>query len=245
MSRSATRRSVAGRSLLDAPGVDTLDDTGQTAGDKETTNMATTAKGERLALDLYKLGGGKPWDTDGLCSLIARHAARYTRLSEEACSGPRWSWDYAGDWTSVISVDEWQLQNTADLARFGRLIARAVAELPPTEYGPVEVELGGDPRGYTVRLLVPTAPGEVTEVGIDEDGSRIGSRRSRLAPVAAVYTVTRHGETVATADTEDRAWITLAGLIGYSVHHAMTFEGWDIVTPDGTSLATTYAGVDA
>lgn len=57
-----------------------------------------------------------------------------------------------------------------------------------------------------------------------------------------LYTVTRDGETVATADTEPRAWVTLAGMIGYSVHHAMTFEGWDIITPDGESLAATYGG---
>lgn len=57
-----------------------------------------------------------------------------------------------------------------------------------------------------------------------------------------LYTVTRDGETVATADTETRAWITLAGMIGYSVAHAMRHEGWDIITPDGESLAATYGG---
>lgn len=140
--------------------------------------MATTVKGSRLALDLYRLGGGKPWDTDEVCSLIARHAARYTRLSEEACSGPRWSWDYPGDWTARVNVEEWQTQNEADLTRFARLIGRAVDDLPPTEWGRIVAECGGDPRGYTVRLLVPTGADEVTEVGIDETGSTVCGRRS-------------------------------------------------------------------
>ena len=57
-----------------------------------------------------------------------------------------------------------------------------------------------------------------------------------------LYRITRYGATVTTADTENGAFITLAGMIGYSVHHAMTFESWDILTPDGESLAATYGG---
>lgn len=56
------------------------------------------------------------------------------------------------------------------------------------------------------------------------------------------YRITRDGATVATADTENRAWITLATMIAYSVHHAVTHEGWDIIGPDGASLAATYGG---
>ena len=137
-----------------------------------------TRKGSALAMALYQYGGGKPWDTEEVCSLIARNAATYTRLAEEACSGPRWSWTYQGDWTAVVSVERFTEKNERDTERCAARLARLVAELPATEHGPVSLELGGDPRGYTVRLLVPTAPGEVTEVGIDGDGARIGSRRA-------------------------------------------------------------------
>lgn len=135
-----------------------------------------TRKGAALAVMIHRLGGGS-WETDGVCSLICRHAVTYTRLAEEECSGPRWSWNYRGDWTAVVSVEEWQAANERDTERTGRRIAALVAELPATEYGAITAELGGDPRGYTVRLLVPTAPGEATEIGIDEEGARVGSRR--------------------------------------------------------------------
>ncbi len=135
-----------------------------------------TRKGSTLALTLYRLGGGKPWDTEGLCSYIARNAGTYTRLQEEACSGPRWSWTYQGDWTQVISVADFEAKNDKATASCERRIVGAVAQLPPTEFGPVRVTLGGDPRGYTVRLLVPTAPDEITEVGIDTEGHQIGRR---------------------------------------------------------------------
>lgn len=140
-----------------------------------------TRKGSALALMLYRMGGGKPWDTEEACSRIMRAAATFTRLQEEACSGPRWSWNYRGDWTRVISVTEWEKKNAAAIDRCGARIVAAVADLPSTEYGPILAELGGDPRGYTVRLLVPTAPGEVTEVGCDENGHQSGSRRTVTA----------------------------------------------------------------
>lgn len=137
-----------------------------------------TRKGSQLAADLYRLGGGKPWDTEETCSLIARHAVTYTRLEQEACSGPRWTWNYPGDWTARVDIAKFQAQNERDTERVGRRIAALVADLPATDHGPIVAELGGDPRGYTVRLLVPTAPGEVTEVGIDEEGGRVGCRRA-------------------------------------------------------------------
>jgi hypothetical protein len=138
-----------------------------------------THKGSALALTLYKMGGGKPWDTEYQCSLIMRNAATYTRLAEEACSGPRWSWTYSGDWTARVNVEEWQARNERDTERCAARLARLVAELPATEHGAVRVAVGGDPRGFTVRLLVPTGPGEVTEVGCDESGHHVG-RRERV-----------------------------------------------------------------
>ena len=136
-----------------------------------------TRKGTALAVMIHRLGGGKSWETDGVCSLVCRHAATYTRLAEEAASGPRWAWGSSVDWTARVDVATFQAANERDTERTGRRIAALVAELPATEYGAITVELGGDPRGYTVRLLVPTAPAEVTEIGIDETGAAVGCRR--------------------------------------------------------------------
>lgn len=136
-----------------------------------------TRKGAALAAIIHRLGGGKAWETDGVCSLIARHAVTYTRLQEEACSGPRWSWGSSVDWTARVDVATFQAQNERDTERVGARLAGLVASLPPTEHGAITAELGGDPRGYTVRLLVPTAPGKVTEIGVDENGAAVGVRR--------------------------------------------------------------------
>jgi hypothetical protein len=140
-----------------------------------------TQKGTALAVTLHRLGCGPSWRTDGVCSTLARQAARFTTLTEEECSGPRWSWNYAGDWTARLSVADFQRQNAAALERAAKRITATVADLPPTEYGPVRVALGGDPRGYVVRLLVPTAPGEITPVGIDGAGHGIMSREAVTA----------------------------------------------------------------
>lgn len=140
-----------------------------------------TRKGSALALTLYRLGGGKPWDTEEVCSMLARQAARFTTLTEEECSGPRWSWNYAGDWTARLSVDDFQRQNEAAQERATKRITATVADLPATEYGPVRVALGGDPRGYVVRLLVPTGPDEITPVGIDGAGHGVMSREAVTA----------------------------------------------------------------
>ena len=136
-----------------------------------------THKGKALAVTLHMMGGGKSWDTEGLCSYIARNAATYTRLQEEACPGPRWSWNYRGDWTEVISVADFEAKNEKAIASCERRLVLAVGEFPPTEFGSVKVALGGDPRGYTVRLLVPTSADEVTEVCIDGAGHQIGLRQ--------------------------------------------------------------------
>ena len=56
------------------------------------------------------------------------------------------------------------------------------------------------------------------------------------------YKVTRDGVTVATFPDGSGAWRWLARQIGYSVYHAVTHEGWDIIHPDGASLAASYGG---
>lgn len=55
-----------------------------------------------------------------------------------------------------------------------------------------------------------------------------------------VYTVTRDGVTVATASSMLGAWREIHARVGYSIDHAMRYEGWDIVTPRGESFAAKY-----
>lgn len=141
----------------------------------------TTRKGTELAVILHRLGGGKAWETDETCSRIMRAGATYTRLLEEECSGPRWSWNYRGDWTQVVSVEKFTADNERKTEATQNRLVALVADLPPTEHGAIGLVLGGDPRGYTVRLLVPTAPNEQTEVCIDESGTTVGQRREMSA----------------------------------------------------------------
>lgn len=57
-----------------------------------------------------------------------------------------------------------------------------------------------------------------------------------------VYTVTRDGVTVATFPDEAGAWGYLLRVQGQSVSWACRYEGWDLIYPDGASLAATLGG---
>ena len=59
---------------------------------------------------------------------------------------------------------------------------------------------------------------------------------------AARYAVTRDGETVAQFDLAADAWAYVLRVQGQSVHYAVTWGGWDIISPTGASLAADYAG---
>lgn len=143
--------------------------------------MSATRKGQALALLLHRMGGGKAWEEDAICSVLMRQAARFETLSEEECSGPRWSWTYQGDWTQVVSVETFTEQNERALDRCGRRIVATVSNLAPTEHGAITVVLGGDPRGYVVRLMVPTGADERTEVGLSRDGAHVSTRHKVAA----------------------------------------------------------------
>lgn len=56
------------------------------------------------------------------------------------------------------------------------------------------------------------------------------------------YLITRDGVTVAKTLTMPDAYHYLHTAQGQSAQWAMTHEGWDIITPDGDSLAATYGG---
>lgn len=53
------------------------------------------------------------------------------------------------------------------------------------------------------------------------------------------YQITRDGETVAKAATLADCYRFILDRCGYSVHNAITDQGWDILTPDGVSIRAT------
>lgn len=54
------------------------------------------------------------------------------------------------------------------------------------------------------------------------------------------YTVTRDGRILATVPTESEAWRCLHNIQGQSIGHAVTYEGYDIIYPNGAKLSTYY-----
>lgn len=54
------------------------------------------------------------------------------------------------------------------------------------------------------------------------------------------YTVTRDGETLAQFRYGFNAWAYLHKVQGQSVVHAVTYEGYDVIYPDGVKLSDIY-----
>lgn len=50
------------------------------------------------------------------------------------------------------------------------------------------------------------------------------------------YQVTRDGKTIETFTTEAKAWAFLQRLQPFSIGHAVKYEGYDIIYPNGTGL---------
>lgn len=87
-------------------------------------------------------------------SLIVHHARTYKRIQEAWCS---------------IEMDEAQ---TKAMERREMLLEKRIAELvaalPTVQGQPITVKFGGDPRGYTVKLIM--ASGKSNTWGGAEDG---------------------------------------------------------------------------
>lgn len=107
--------------------------------------MKITKRGQALARQLAKYYPRKQATLreEQLCSVIARHARTHARLQERACS---------------VEMTEKQaaLHDKRD-SQIEERIAALVAELPATKNGKITVRFGGDPRGFTVKLVVPNA----------------------------------------------------------------------------------------
>jgi hypothetical protein len=117
-----------------------------------------TKRGERLAWSLNRWMGTTR-EIQETCSLIARHGMTYGRIQEVWCS--RELSDHQTRWFE-------SREETLE-----RQIARLVESLPaPSDesgvLAPVVVEFEGDPRGWTVRLVVTDHRGARYEYGCDE-----------------------------------------------------------------------------
>lgn len=91
----------------------------------------------------------------GTLSLIARHAKTSRNLCEIMCSGHP---VHGGEW--VNTHYEWLEKRDQQID--ARLVALSQA-LPSN----VRMELGGDPRGWVVRLIVTDERGVERTVGVD------------------------------------------------------------------------------
>jgi hypothetical protein len=99
-----------------------------------------TTRGAALARDLSKHIRTTPSVLE-ICSLIARLARTHARLQEAKCNR---------ELTPSELARESQIE---------RHIQELVAKLPPTGSGKhVAPKFTGDPRGFTVRIVVPDDP---------------------------------------------------------------------------------------
>jgi hypothetical protein len=105
-----------------------------------------TVRGRKLARKLNP-AIGTTYAIEETCSLIARHAVTHHHLQEALCNGFR---DYRGNWDEKASARA-EKQDAQLEAR----ITRLVENLPHTDEGAITVKFGGDPRGCTVKLVMP------------------------------------------------------------------------------------------
>ncbi len=99
-----------------------------------------TSRGSELASELSKHIRTTPSVLE-ICSLIARHARSHHRIQENQCNR---------------ELSERELIREI---RIERRIQELVAQLPPTKSAKrVTAKFTGDPRGYTVRVVVPDDP---------------------------------------------------------------------------------------
>lgn len=99
-----------------------------------------TRKGEELASKLNP-AIGTTREIRETCSLIARHAQTHGHIQEM--------------WCSVEMSDRQTARVEARETNLERRITALVDSLPETDEGPFKVKFGGDPSGYTVKIIAP------------------------------------------------------------------------------------------
>jgi len=99
-------------------------------------------------------------DALGIVSVMIRHARSLERLAVEECNGPAWL-DHRT--ARPGELERWGERIEARQERLAERLGELMGELAATvpEFDGVMVEVGGDPRGYVVRIVWPEDRGAV------------------------------------------------------------------------------------
>jgi hypothetical protein len=119
-----------------------------------------TKEGRNLAFQVINHTDTKweQWgDIQEVISLMLRHSKTYRRLIEMECGDGI----HSGEWVN----DNWEWIEKRHQQVEARL-ADLVDALPKSYGKPITAQIGGDPRGWVMRLFVPTEQGHDTTVGI-------------------------------------------------------------------------------
>lgn len=110
--------------------------------------MATITTGGRLLAGELARYVGTTYEIQATCSLIVRHAKTLRRYDEMLCGDGIHSGEWVNDNYDKLHANSGRLEN---------LITKLVGQLPETDGGRIEAVFQGDPRGYIVKLEVPTS----------------------------------------------------------------------------------------
>lgn len=126
--------------------------------------MATSKEREEFIAAIVREFPDKPIDfVTHRARLLLRHAKTHGRLAEESCNGHPAQSSPTMDAKTVGRLQEkWD----ARIERQEKQIERRMAEIA-AELG-VPIRFGGDPRGYTVKLTLPS--GRYNSFGGREEG---------------------------------------------------------------------------
>ena len=120
--------------------------------------MTTTKKGRELLSELWTRGAqieyGDSHELAYTLSLIHRHAKTSRNLCEIMCGDGV----HSGEW--VNAHHDWLEKRDAQI---DKRLTELAKELPQN----VTLQLGGDPRGWVVRLIVTDEKGRENTVGVN------------------------------------------------------------------------------
>ena len=119
--------------------------------------MATITTGGRLLAGEIARYVGTTHEIQATCSLIMRHAKTLRRYDEMLCGDGIHSGEWVNDNYDRLHANSDRLEN---------LITKLVGQLPETDGGRIVAVFQGDPRGYIVKLEVPTANYGTRTVGV-------------------------------------------------------------------------------